>query len=78
LTLLVGFQEEHSPCKTLSDEVLAWLSVWSDLHVVQLMPLPPIISCFLKIQIGLTFLVPAYPASHGSTDAASLPLLITG
>jgi len=28
-----------------------------DLHMVQLMPLPPIISCFIKIQIGLTFLV---------------------
>jgi len=25
--------------------------------MVQLMPLPPIISCFIKIQIGLTFLV---------------------
>jgi len=30
----------------------------SDLHIVQLMPLPPF---FIKIQIGLTFLVPAYP-----------------
>jgi len=32
----------------------------NDLHMVQLMPLPPIISCFIKIQIDLTFLVPAY------------------
>jgi len=31
--------------------------------VVQLMPLPPIISCFIKIWIGLTFLVPDYPDS---------------
>jgi len=31
--------------------------------VVQLMPLPP--SCFLKIQNGLTFLVPAFPDYHG-------------
>jgi len=31
-----------------------------DLHMVQLMPLPrPINSCFIKIQIGLSFLVPA-------------------
>jgi len=30
----------------------------NDLHMVQLMPLPPIISCFIEIQIGLTFLVP--------------------
>ena len=33
----------------------------NDLHIVQLMPLPPLVSCFIKIQIGLTFLVPAYP-----------------
>ena len=39
--------------------------VADDLHMVQLMPLPrchPIIFCFIKIQIGLTFLVPAYPS----------------
>jgi len=46
LSLLVGRQEEHPAYKNLSDEVLAWLSVWSelpdDLHKVQLMPLPPI------------------------------------
>jgi len=29
----------------------------ADLHVAQLMPLPPTVSCFSKIQIGLTFLV---------------------
>jgi len=29
LTLLVGHQEEHLACKNMSDEVLAWLSVWS-------------------------------------------------
>jgi len=33
----------------------------NDLHMIQLMPLPAIISCFFQIQIGLTFLVPAYP-----------------
>jgi len=33
----------------------------SDLHMVQLMPLSPIISCFVKIQTVLTFLVPSYP-----------------
>jgi len=33
------------------------------LHMVQLMPLPLIVSCFSKIQIGLTFLVPAHPGS---------------
>ena len=32
----------------------------NDLHMLQLMTLQPIISCFIKIQIGLTFPVPAY------------------
>ena len=33
----------------------------SDLHMVQLMPLPPIFSCFIQIQYGSGFLVLAYP-----------------
>jgi len=32
------------------------------------MPLPPIISCFIKIQIGLTFLVPAYTGCAKKED----------
>jgi len=32
LTLLVGRQERHPVCKKLSDGVLAWLSVWSDVQ----------------------------------------------
>jgi len=35
------------------------------LHMVQLMPLPPIISCFIKIQNGSAFLVQAYPGCPG-------------
>jgi len=37
----------------------------NDLHMVQLMPLPSHHSCFIKIQNGLTFLVPAYPGCPG-------------
>ena len=37
----------------------------ADLHMAQLMPLPLIVSCFTKIQIGFTFLVPAHPGSPG-------------
>ena len=37
----------------------------ADLHMAQLMPLPFTVSCFSKIQIGFTFLVPAYPGSPG-------------
>jgi len=32
LTLLVGRQEVHLACKKLSGEVLAWLSVWSEVQ----------------------------------------------
>jgi len=35
----------------------------ADLHMSQLMPLPHTVSCFSKIQIGFTFLVPADPGS---------------
>jgi len=37
----------------------------ADLHMAQLMPLPLNVSCFSKIQIGFTFLVPAHPGSPG-------------
>jgi len=33
LTLLVGRQEEHTACKNWSDEVLVWLSVWSEVQI---------------------------------------------
>jgi len=32
LTLLVGRQEGHPACKKLSGELLAWLSVWSEVQ----------------------------------------------
>ena len=35
------------------------------LHMVQLMPLPLTVSCFSKIQIGFTFLVPAHTGNPG-------------
>ena len=35
--------------------------------MAQLMPLPLTVSCFSKIQIGFTFLVPAHAGSHGQT-----------
>ena len=37
----------------------------ADLHMAQLMPLPLTVSCFSKIQIGFTFLVPANLGSLG-------------
>jgi len=30
---MAGHQEEHAACKKLSDEVMAWLSVWSKVQM---------------------------------------------
>jgi len=56
---LVGRQEGHPACKKLNGEVLAWLSIWSEVQ----MPLPLPVCCFSKIQIGFSFLVSADPGS---------------
>ena len=37
----------------------------ADLYMAQLMPLPLTVSCFYKIQIDFTFLVPAHPGGPG-------------
>jgi len=37
----------------------------ADLHMAQLMTFPITVSCFSKIQIGFTFLVPAHLGSPG-------------
>jgi len=36
-----------------------------DLHMVYLMPLPPIISCFIKIQNSSAVQIPAHPGCPG-------------
>jgi len=65
--LLVGWQEGHPASKKLSGGLLAWFSVWSE---VQTCIMPSYchchsLSCYSKIQIGFTFLVPAHPGSPG-------------
>jgi len=45
--------------------VVVCLEQDADLHMAQLMPLPLSGSCFTKIQIGFTFLVPAHLGSNG-------------
>ena len=45
--------------------VVICLERGADLHTAQLMPLPLTVSCFSKIQIGFTFLVPAHLGSPG-------------
>jgi len=63
--LLVGRQEGHVACKKLSGGDAVCLELGADLHMAQLMPLPLTVSCFSKIQIGFTFLIPAHPGSPG-------------
>jgi len=64
---VLGWMKGIRPVKKLSGGVLAWRGVviclerGADLHLAQLMPLPLTVSCISKIQIGFTFLVPAYP-----------------
>ena len=68
LTLLVGQQEGHLACKKTEwwcVGVVICLERGADLHMAQLMPLPLTVSCFSKIQIGFTFLVPADLGSPG-------------
>jgi len=63
LTLLVGRQEGHPACKKhkwWGAGVVICLERGAYLHIAQLMPLPLTVSCFSKIQIGFTFLVPAH------------------
>jgi len=77
---LVGQQEGHPACKKLEwwgAGVVICLERCADLHIAQLMPLPLTVSCFSKIQIGFTFLVPAYPGCPGQTAVEWLLLLLS-
>jgi len=63
--LWVGWQEGHPACKKTEwwdTGVVICLERGADLHTAQLMPLPLSVSCFSKIQIGFTFLVPSHPS----------------
>ena len=40
----------------------------ADLHMAQLMPLPLTVSCFSKIQTGVTFLVLAHSSKPGQRE----------
>ena len=66
--LLVGRQERHPACKKTEQwgaGMVICLERGADLHMAQQMPLPLTVSCFSKIQIGFTFLVPAHPGIPG-------------
>ena len=51
---------ETNASRTWGAGVVICLDRGADLHMAQLMPLPLTVSCFSKIQIGFTFLVPAH------------------
>jgi len=66
LMLLVGWQEGQPACKKTEQwgaGMVICLERDADLHMAQLMPLT--VSCFSKIQTGITFLVPAHLGSPG-------------
>jgi len=56
--------------------VVVCLERGADLHMAQLMPLPFTFSCFSKIQIGFTFLVPAYLGSPGKRAIKWVPVCV--
>ena len=57
--------------------VVVCLERGADLRMAQLMPLPLTVSCFIKIQIGFTFLVTAHLGSpgKGTVKRVCVPLL---
>ena len=77
LTLFVGRQEGHPACKKTEwwgAGMIICLELGADLHMAQLMLLPLTVSCFSKIQIGFTFLVPAHLGSPRKRAAEKGPL----
>ena len=75
LTLFFVRQERHPACKKtewLGAGVDISLERGADLHTAQVMPLPLSLSCFSKIQIGFTFLVPAQLGSPLVPDKGPL------
>ena len=57
---------QNADCSLRKNSVASLIIIFGTLsHMFQLMPLPLTVSCFSKIQIGFTFLVPAHLGSPG-------------
>ena len=56
--------------------VVVCLEQGADLHMVQLMPLSLTVSCFSKIQIGFTFLIPAHLDSPGKRAVKQMSVCV--
>ena len=79
MTLLDGQQEGHPASKKTEwwgAGAVICLGRGADWHMAQLMSLPPTVSCFSKIQIGFTFLVPAHLGSPGQWAVKRVLLLL--
>jgi len=65
----VGHQEEHPAGKKIEWWGAGMVMCLERVHMVYIWSgwchFHPIVSCFVKIQTGLTFLVPAYPGCPG-------------
>jgi len=65
LTTILTFWHLVVSCKwgikKLDDEMLAWLCLWSEVQKSSWCRYHRIVSCFIKIQLGVIFLVLAYP-----------------
>jgi len=80
LTLLVGWQEASVLSKTelWGAGVVVCPERGADLHMAQLMPLLLTVSCFSKIHIGFTFLVPAHLGSPGKRAVKRVCVYVCG
>jgi len=67
LTLLVGRQEGHPACTNWVVGYWRGYLTGARCRLAQRMPLRLTVSCFSKIQIGLSFLVPAHLVSPGKS-----------
>jgi len=78
---LVGRQEGHPACKKLEwwgTGMVICLERDADFHnMAQLMPLLLTVSCFSKMQIGFTYLVPAHPGSPGKRAVKRVCVCVT-
>ena len=75
------WQEGHPACKKTEwwgAGTVICLEQGADLHTAQMMPLPLIVSCFSKIQTGLTFLVPAHLGSPGKRAVKRVSVCVCG
>jgi len=73
----LGGRNGIRPVKKWGAGMVVCLEQGADLHMAQLMPLPLTVSCFSKIQIAFTFLVPAHMGSPGKRAVKRVCVCVT-